>query len=68
MTSTPEAAYPTRAVLDQQIAYYRAHPARVAEIARAGQERTLREHMMSHRLRAVVELVGGRRRASPAAA
>ena len=38
----------------QKISFYLANPARRMEIARAGQERTLREHLYSHRIESVV--------------
>lgn len=37
----------------EKVAYYRARPQRAAEIAWAGQHRTLREHLYSHRLAAI---------------
>lgn len=44
--------------LFEKIAYYRANPERAAAIARAGQQRTLREHLYSHRIRTIIERVG----------
>jgi len=41
----------------EKIAYYLAHPRERAEIARAGQQRTLREHLYSHRIASVVEFL-----------
>lgn len=46
--------------LFEKIAYYRANPERALAIARAGQQRTLREHLYSHRIRTIVERVGVR--------
>jgi hypothetical protein len=48
----------TQDELLEKIAYYRAHPARAAEIAWAGQQRTLRDHLYSNRLRSLIELTG----------
>ncbi|MBL8887420.1 MAG: glycosyltransferase [Phycisphaerales bacterium] len=44
--------------LFEKIAYYRAHPERTAEIAFAGQQRTLKEHLFSNRIRTMVERTG----------
>jgi hypothetical protein len=44
--------------LFEKIEYYRAHPERAAEIASAGQKRTLNEHLFSHRLRTILEFTG----------
>jgi spore maturation protein CgeB len=61
-------SFRTEDELLEKIAYYRAHPARAEQIARAGQERTLREHMVSHRLRSLLDLVRGLGRPMTAAA
>lgn len=51
-------SFRTEAELLEKIRYYRAHPARAAEIAIAGQRRTLREHLFSHRLAGVIGALG----------
>lgn len=51
-------SFRTEKELFEKIAYYRAHPERAAEIAFAGQQRTLKEHLFSHRIRTMVERTG----------
>lgn len=45
------------AELLEKVRYYVAHPQRAAEIAQAGQRRTLRDHLYSHRLAAILKLI-----------
>lgn len=50
-------AFSNERELLEKCRYYLEHPAKAREIARAGQARTLREHLYSHRLGAVTRLV-----------
>ncbi|MCO6437069.1 MAG: glycosyltransferase family 1 protein [Phycisphaerae bacterium] len=50
----------SEAELLEKIQYYLAHPQRRREIALAGQRRTLSEHLYSHRITRVVELLRDR--------
>lgn len=56
-----------RELLDK-IRFYAANPSRAAQIARAGQQRTLRDHLQSHRLAAVIKVVGQLKQAAARAA